>query len=320
MPITVYRSTDDSAPSLSGVAGSLISVLDACLVNGYGTQSAAGWTKAYSGTNLAAYRMSTVSPATGMYLRIDDTGTNTARCSGYQTMSDINTGTGQFPSETQVSGGAYVVKNAGTIVNRPWMIIASDRFFYFFAYANSTVFGTTTSADGMMVFGDIKSYILNDTSNCIIYGLDTNPVLAHSGKFTRVGSTYSTIHSMWIAKSYTGENSRQIVKIRVGPPSSGTTGQIGYSTTGAYPDPVTGELNLFTIEILENDVQGVRGQFPGLYDPYGGTTVGARFDTINGTGSLSGKEFILHPVWFASTTSSSTEYRAAIQISGDWYS
>lgn len=56
MGVTVYRFDDAGAPTLSAAAGALISVLDACLVNGYGAKPAAGWTKAFSDTNQAAYR------------------------------------------------------------------------------------------------------------------------------------------------------------------------------------------------------------------------------------------------------------------------
>lgn len=39
MTVRVYRSTDFGAPQLSGEVGKLIAVLDACLVNGYGTNT-----------------------------------------------------------------------------------------------------------------------------------------------------------------------------------------------------------------------------------------------------------------------------------------
>ena len=38
---TIYRSTDASAPVLTGEVGKLVDLLDACLVNGYGAKSAA---------------------------------------------------------------------------------------------------------------------------------------------------------------------------------------------------------------------------------------------------------------------------------------
>ena len=43
---TIYSSSDVGGPGLiTGTTGSLITVLDACLVNGYSGKSAAGWTK-----------------------------------------------------------------------------------------------------------------------------------------------------------------------------------------------------------------------------------------------------------------------------------
>lgn len=39
MTVRIYRSTDFGAPQLSGQVGTLISVLDACLVNGYGSNT-----------------------------------------------------------------------------------------------------------------------------------------------------------------------------------------------------------------------------------------------------------------------------------------
>ena len=77
MAVTLYRSSDGSAPgAYSNTVSSLITILDACLVNGYGAKVAAGWTKAFTGTNKAAYRNSTTPPSTGFYFRVDDTSTS----------------------------------------------------------------------------------------------------------------------------------------------------------------------------------------------------------------------------------------------------
>src|SRR5277367_4813757 len=99
MTITVYKSSDASAPVLSGQAGAMAGVLDACLVNGYGSKAAAGWGTAFTGTNLRAYQ-----PASGnrLYLALDDTGTTSCRLTGYEAMSAVSTGTGPFPTSLQV--------------------------------------------------------------------------------------------------------------------------------------------------------------------------------------------------------------------------
>ena len=91
MAVTVYRWDDPDAPVLSNPsAGSLIGVLDACLVDGYTGKTGAGWTKAFSGTNLAAYRQGAGSMC---YLRVDDgTGSFKVKMRGYESMTDIDTG------------------------------------------------------------------------------------------------------------------------------------------------------------------------------------------------------------------------------------
>jgi len=126
--ITVYRSDDASAPVLSGTLGSLIAVLDACLVNGYGSQASAGWAKPFTGTNLAVYR---APQGNRFYLRLDDTDAQYPVLRGYRAMTAVSTGTGLFPTTVQLSGGIRSVKSyTASSTVRPWIVIASPRAFY----------------------------------------------------------------------------------------------------------------------------------------------------------------------------------------------
>jgi hypothetical protein len=52
MSVKIFRSTDTNAPKLNGIAGSLVDVLLACLVNGYGSSFATG-TITSSGVNVS---------------------------------------------------------------------------------------------------------------------------------------------------------------------------------------------------------------------------------------------------------------------------
>ena len=85
------------------------------------------WTKVYAGTNKAVYRSTHVQSA-GHYLRVDDTGATFARVRGYESMSDVDTGVGPFPTDAQMSGGGYwwksVTANATAVKYR---IFADDR-------------------------------------------------------------------------------------------------------------------------------------------------------------------------------------------------
>ena len=159
MPVTVYKSTDASAPVLNGQAGSLITVLDAILVNGYVGKTAAGWTKPFSGTNLAAYK-----PGAGSqeYLRVDDTGSGAyaagreAFLRGYEAMTAISTGTGPFPTTAQLTNGCFFHKSPTADTTAiPWIAVADSRTLYFFVYTglyagySAFVFGDFYSVKGV---------------------------------------------------------------------------------------------------------------------------------------------------------------------------
>lgn len=51
MAFTLYTSDDTGAPVLSGTVGTLVDVLHACLVTGYGTKPAAGWSRPWVDAN-----------------------------------------------------------------------------------------------------------------------------------------------------------------------------------------------------------------------------------------------------------------------------
>src|ERR1700692_1964892 len=110
MTVTVYRSTDASAPVLTGSVGTLLTVLDAVLVNGYGAVSAAAWTKPFSNaSNVGCYKNS-ATDGTGFCLNVNDAGPGSggareARMTGFETMSALSTGTGQFPTSAQLTIG-----------------------------------------------------------------------------------------------------------------------------------------------------------------------------------------------------------------------
>ena len=90
----------------------------------------AGWAELFTGTNVAVFQ--SLSPqSTKCCLRVDDTGTTDARVVGYEAMSDLNTGLGRVPLDSQISGGGYWPK-ADSINNpaREWAIFSDARMMY----------------------------------------------------------------------------------------------------------------------------------------------------------------------------------------------
>lgn len=357
--VKYFHSAMTGAPSLSGTVGSLIAVLDACLINGFSsntvdsvvvsgsvatvTRSAghpfneqdmvvqisgatgsftglngthevtayttttyqfacpgvsdgtatgtithkvapAGWTKQYSGTNLAAYKSSNVA-ATGCLLRVDDTGTTHSRVVGYETMSDVNTGTGPFPTAAQIGSGHYWPKSStADAVGRSWMVIADDRFFYL--YTGYSASGYTFTG----CFGDIVSRKSPDPYACVLNGGTAafGPTVVSTDFFhSQNAPTNATV----MPRSYTGIGSAVTCvrsnDLRYGYASHSGIAGIDYpngADNGLYVNPH------YCIE--DTGAQVLRGPFPGAYFcPMSGVFSGgiAHRDRITGITGLSGK-------------------------------
>jgi len=128
----------------------------------------AGWTRPYSGTNKAVYRNNSAS-GSGSYLRVDASGSSYEdRIRGYETMSDVDTGTGPFPTDAQVSGGLYWARaHQSTTTNRPWVIVANDRM----AFILVNPVGTTSTCGWFCLFvGDKYSYKSGDAYRFTVFG------------------------------------------------------------------------------------------------------------------------------------------------------
>lgn len=316
MTVRVYRYDDASAPVLSSpTVGSLIALLDACLVNGYGSKSAAGWTKAFSGTNLAAYRQGGGSMC---YLRIDNsTGTAQARAVGYESMTDVSTGTNLFPTSTQLSGGVYInMHTVATAINKPWVIIADEKRFYLWTgYAttmtSSSLMSDSATFQGMFFFGDIVSYKAGDAYCCQIIGANTATTNSERFGVLTTATTESLGH-------YLARDAAQTVlsvpntKLSDYHGSNGVA-VIGGATSFAYPDAISGGLNLARIRVSNGaTVVGLRGHLPGAWSPLNALP-GSNGDTFSGSGDLAGKTFILLDCGVGSIRG-----RVAIETSNTW--
>lgn len=167
---TVYRSDDASAPTLSGSGSDrVVALLDACLVTGYGSKAAAGWTKEYTGTNKAAFRQG---GGLQRYLRVDDSTSNyQTRLVTYDSMTDVDTGTAPMPTAAQRLGGFYLRRSiTADTVARPWVVIATNVTVYVFIWTGSTDLRWPLSPC-TFGFGEIINTLLaSDTARSFIIG------------------------------------------------------------------------------------------------------------------------------------------------------
>lgn len=314
MALTEYKSTDASSPTLNGTAGSFITVLDAILVNGYGAKAAAGWAKEFSGTNKAVYRAAT---GNRHRLRIDDSNTQESRLVGYTGMTDVDTGTGPFPTAAQVSGGLFNRKsNTADATARPWYCLADSTFFYFISYTAQTIYGNTASTDSGMFFGDFPSFLTGDAFNTLLLASATTGAntsrLGSSTLMPNGGGDINNTLGHYVALPYTQAGSAiQVCKNARWPMGSnaGAVGDSGHDST--YPDPISGGLLLAEIDIWETTSAGFssrRGTMPSMYATLHNQAAVTE-DTFSGTGSLIGTNFVLKTVY-----SGATAGRAAFEV------
>lgn len=269
MAIYIKKSTDAGAPVITQSAGAVITLLDFLLV------TTAGWTKEFSGTNLACYRMPV---GTGRFrLYVDDTSTTAARPIGYEEMTSISAGTGPLPTAAQISGGLYLNKTTAA----DWKFFSNGKIFYLFCK-----YGTTWCVHA---FGDFISDKAADAFSTIHIGQHTSATT--TSNFAILGTTLAgALSGHYVARPYTQiGGSIPVTKF------SDSVRSIAGTTMGSngslYPNPVSGALLLAPVWIGEGTAaSGPRGLLPGIWNPLHLSPL-ADGDTFVGTGALAGRTF-----------------------------
>lgn len=135
MATQIYKHTDASAPQMTSAAGSLLAVLDACLVNGYGAKSAAGWSKTVvdAPTSQAYYQQGAKAGFAQRLLYVKDDaatpGNATAWCCSACTVAASPVLTNYFWDQNSSSIGILLKADQNTGNNAKWIIIANERSF-----------------------------------------------------------------------------------------------------------------------------------------------------------------------------------------------
>ncbi|ASK91041.1 hypothetical protein KWH04_01220 [Xanthomonas campestris pv. trichodesmae] len=298
MTVRFYSSGDASAPALRGnTPGDLINLLTKCLVDGYGAKSGAGWTKPYAGTNLAVFR--TGAGSNGMCLRIDDTSVDAsnraARALGFESMTDVNTGTGRFPLNDQESGGLmWFTHYSGSPSNaRQWFLIADEGFMVLMIQtfpeqlASSSQYYRET-----YWFGDLVPIGPADAYATVIQGkpAGSSGNTSESHPLDSVGLNTSS-SGLYIARTYTGLGGSLRAGKAHDSAKSGTTAWGGNGNL-PYPHGPDGALLMSPVWVHEpgsTSMAAIRGTLPGIWAPL--QYVLQAGDTFAGQGDLTGRSF-----------------------------
>lgn len=287
---TEYRSTDGSAPTLNGTAGALIAVLDAILVNGYGSLAAAGWTKPFTGTNKAVFRQG---GGNQRYLRLDDSAAQMGRLVGYASMSDVDTGTTDFPTSAQVSGGLYCRKSTtADSTARPWICWATDKAFLFISCNSvaATAAGTSNGSDVNLYFGDITSRVSGDAYDTLLVAATDTSTTSTAASTTRQTLPAAVSAGKYMPANYASTpgsvNMTSMAFSRFG--IGGSSGNNGV-TPQVLPSR-DGKLDLCDLTLIEG-TNIFRGKIPGIFGLANLWSNATNWSLVEGRGASTGREF-----------------------------
>jgi hypothetical protein len=277
MTVRVYKWTDAGAPVLTGLPGSLISLLDACLVTGYGTKAAAGWSKvAGSTTTVAAFQMPSW-PSN--CVRIDNA-TNAPSVTAYESMSSASVGDNRYPSATVIY---CTVSNTANEIPREWTLVSGGNIFYLFTNHISTI-----SGGALFTFGQILSYKSNDIGACILGGDHVTGGASTLLTINTLSTTPSTSYGKHMARSHT-QAVGQIMPLWITDTSKNGAATSFGAGGMPFPSPVDNSVHMCPIWVSE--ATALRGEMPGLFNPLHSRPI-AHNATFTGGGSLAGRSFL----------------------------
>ena len=250
----------------------------------------AGWQELFAGalTNVIALKPSMMK-TTKCILQMDDTGTINARVRAYEAMSDISTGVGMTPLESQAAGGLWWPKSAtANATARAWILVADARGFYL---AVAPAGGDRYT---LLFAGDIASLKSGDAYGYLLTGNQADQTNASSAPDGCVGYSHRSARTgAYLVRAYTAIGQSTAAQ-RLGAHHNGSTadvyaGTAGYSL-GAYPN---GANNGLLTGALELHAAGLCGTLPGLLHPVQdcGTSF-ATGATVDGTDDLAGRRLL----------------------------
>jgi hypothetical protein len=244
-----------------------------------------GWTRPFSGTNKAVYRSLT---GARLYYRVQDDGPGThggreARLRGFETMTDVDTGGGGFPTTAQLAAGIIPRKSStADATARNWRIVADDRTFkWYFATGDNPIVYAAGYA------GEIYSFVSGDLYNGMVIGKHSEGSTS-PGELDSLATFTTTIIGHYVCRAYTGVGTSLDVGKHGDRVAGSTTILLG---TMQYPNGPDGGLHIAPVWVHEIAGPSRRGLLRGFWHylhPLGATSDD---DTFDGVGDFAGKRF-----------------------------
>ena len=363
MPIAVKWFSSDmrGAPTVSGTAGAMIGLLDACLITGFGVTTVTGitvsggvatatvssgnsfdqhavvliegatpaelngearvlttsstsftfattapdgaasgsitakyapiggWNKVFTGANKAVYRSADVT-SPRHYLRVDDTGTLTARVRGFESMTGVDTGTGPFPTNAQMSGGGYWHKsNTASAAAVRWKMFGDSQMVLLAVAAGST--SAANKAAPLRGFGFPNVLRPAGDNWATLLSASGFYLTGQAGQLDCGGTIAGTLTCPKVWQGIGGSATLRALALTGGDSVSGAN-----NLMGAFPSEIDGEMKLSRVTVFETDInRPPRMMVPGvLHIPQIGVTNYINDgDVMAAAGSLAGRQLLM---------------------------
>jgi hypothetical protein len=299
--LIAFSSSDVGGPGLlTGQAGSLLSILDACLVTTYaGHVISPAWTKPFANSgNIGCYKQGA---GAGLSLLINDNGPNgtstyrEAWAVGWESIAGIaapvGSGSGQFPTPAQLLTTGHVVWRKSETADatvRAWKLFADSSTFYLFTSIGN---GSFTYAAGM--FGDVFSMNgATDLYRCLIIGRSAENTASYgNASFGSFNYLLTANPGHFMARTWAGSGG-SVTICKQGDSNKGwATAPLEMNGAVQTPNGPDNSYYLAPIWISEPSAGIVRGRLRGIYQvchPIAGFSDGQVF---SGGGDYAGKTF-----------------------------
>lgn len=268
-----------------------------------------GWSKVFSGTNKAVYRSNDLA-SNRLYWRFDDTNALYMLFRGYESMTDVDTGIGVFPTVTQQSNWCYTKSSTSDTTARRWSAYGDSMTLYFLL-AHNVAAGAALPASGfppILGFGDSIPFKAGDAYSSFCFARAS---LAGAIN-TDVGINASGSIGPYWPRPYTQSGSSIRGQIYGAGPNT-ASGSSGSAI--AYPNPEDNGLIIFERHLAQDGNNDFRGIFPAGYHLPQNNPL-SDWDYVSNVDGFSGKIFQM--VACGGGGSTSNDGRMAIDITGPW--
>lgn len=229
-----------------------------------------GWQKLYAGTNKAVYKR-TDPAAPAAVLRVDDSDAKFMRARLFEAMTDVDSGTGPAPTDSQFSGGlCWYKSNSANATLRPWQLFGDALRFVFLSAFSAQI----PYADGVgfapYAFGAMRSERAADAYPDVITGQQTTTASWPNEQWygLHAAVTSGSQPGAYISRPFTQVGGA--VPCHQNPVFALDISGGDASTYPVFPNPVNNALELAVIDLREGSAtisQGDprRGTWPGMY-------------------------------------------------------